>query len=121
MSRFMETILLLAQDAEPVAEPVKEAAKNEFHPIQLFPFIAIAFLWYFILYLPQKKQKTKRDDFMQSLKKNDQVITIGGILGTVVNLSEEEVTLRVDDNTRIKMLRSSIQSIKTESSKQENK
>ncbi|SFI35001.1 preprotein translocase subunit YajC [Planctomicrobium piriforme] len=51
-----------------------------------------------------QKEKAKRDQLIGSLKKNDPVVTIGGILGYVVSVSEDkkEVTLRVDDNTRIK-------------------
>ncbi|WP_437225650.1 preprotein translocase subunit YajC [Planctomicrobium sp. SH661] len=51
------------------------------------------------------KEKAKREAFIGSLKKNDPVVTIGGILGSVVSVSEDktEVTIRVDDNTRLKM------------------
>ena len=115
MSSFLETFLLLAEEAP----PVKQAEGNLAELI--FPIVALMFLWYFILIRPQKKEQAKRDDFLNTLKKNDKVITIGGIIGTVVNLSDEEVTIRVDDNTRIKMLRSSIQTIRTEESKQESK
>ncbi len=62
---------------------------------------------------------------MQSnLKKNDHVITIGGILGVVVNAQpgSDEVTLRVDENTRIRVLRSSISRVQSsEKSAEENK
>ncbi len=79
----------------------------------LIPMAAFAFLWYFIIHKPQKRERQRRDDLLKQLKKNDRVVTIGGIIGVVVNVSsdDKEVTLRVDDNARIKMLRSSIQSV----------
>ena len=79
----------------------------------LFPALAIGFLWYFLLFRPQKREQARRDQLLSALKKNDRVVTIGGILGTVANLSQDgkEVTLKVDDNTRIRMLRSSIQTV----------
>ncbi len=119
MSSFLETILLLAEEAA----PVKEAAQgNGGNPYEfLIPFVAMIFLWYFVLIRPQRKDKAKREESLNAIKKNDQVVSIGGIIGTVVNLAEDEITIRVDDNTRIKMLRSSIQTVRNESTKQESK
>jgi preprotein translocase subunit YajC len=79
----------------------------------LFPMVAIALLWYFMLLRPQKRDQAKRDQLLKELKKNDRVVTIGGIIGTVANLSPDgkEVTLKVDDNAKLKMLRSSIQTV----------
>ena len=79
----------------------------------LFPMVAIAVLWYFLLLRPQKRDQAKRDQLLKELKKNDRVVTIGGIIGTVANLSPDgkEVTLKVDDNARLRMLRSSIQTV----------
>jgi preprotein translocase subunit YajC len=50
---------------------------------------------------------------LSALKKNDRVVTIGGMIGTVANITPDgqEVTLKVDDNTRIRMIRSSIQRV----------
>ena len=52
----------------------------------------------------ESKERNRREQMIANLKKNDPVVTIGGILGQVVSVSEDkrEVTLRVDDNTRIK-------------------
>ena len=52
----------------------------------------------------ESKERTRREQLINNLKKNDPVVTIGGILGQVVSVSEDkkEVTVRVDDNTRIK-------------------
>jgi preprotein translocase subunit YajC len=79
----------------------------------LFPMAAIAVFWYFLLLRPQKREQAKRDNLLKELKKNDRVVTIGGIIGTVANLTPDgkEVTLKVDDNTRLRMLRSSIQTV----------
>ena len=79
----------------------------------MVPMIAIGFLWYFLLFRPQRREKSKRDTLLKALKKNDRVVTIGGIIGSIANVTQDgkEVTLKVDDNTRIKMLRSSIQTV----------
>ena len=77
------------------------------------PFIAIAIMFYFLLMRPQRREQANRDAMIKALKKNDKVVTIGGIVATVANISSDgqEVTLKVDDNTRIKFVRSSIQRV----------
>ncbi len=54
---------------------------------------------------PDRKDKKRREQLLSTLKKNDQIITIGGIFGTVVSVSEDKsaVTVRVDDNTSAKI------------------
>ena len=81
--------------------------------VLMFPMVAIAFLWYFLILKPQRREQRKRDELVNSLKKNDRVVTIGGIIGSVANVSADgkDVTVKVDDNTRIKFLRTSIQSV----------
>ena len=103
------TLCLLAQ------EQGKQQPGSPFAQI-LIPLIPIGVLWYFLLIRPQRKEQRKRDDLVKALKKNDRVVTVGGILGTVANVSQEgkEVTLKVDDNTRIRLLRTSIQSVITD-------
>ncbi|MBS0266960.1 MAG: preprotein translocase subunit YajC [Planctomycetes bacterium] len=77
------------------------------------PFILIGIVFYFLLWRPQRREQAKRDEMLSKLQKNDRVVTIGGIIGVVSNISpdEKEVTLKVDDNTRMKFIRSSIQQV----------
>ena len=67
-------------------------------------------IFYLILIRPQQKMQQKKErehkDMLANLKKNDQVITNGGIHGTVVNVKDKTVVLRVDDNCRIEMEKS---------------
>lgn len=76
------------------------------------PFLVIGILFYLMLVVPERKKARDLDHLLKNLKKNDRVVTSGGILGTVVNASKEseEIVLRVDENnnTRIHVLRSSI-------------
>ena len=92
------------------AEEGKKQSVDPLTPL-LFPLLVIGFLWYFLLFRPQKRDRLRREDVLKALKKNDRVVTIGGIIGTIASVSQDgqDVTLKVDDNTRIRMLRSSIQ------------
>ncbi len=78
----------------------------------LMPILLIGMLFYVLMILPEKKKRTEIARMQEALKKNDRVVTIGGILGVVVNAQSgsEKVTLRVDEanNTRVEVLRGSI-------------
>jgi preprotein translocase subunit YajC len=65
--------------------------------------IAMFVLLYFMMFRgPRKKQQQQRQ-MIESLKKNDRVQTIGGILGTVLDVKDDEVTLKVDESTNAKI------------------
>jgi preprotein translocase subunit YajC len=75
------------------------------------PFmLMIAFLFYFLLLRPMRRQEQERQALLTKLKKNDEVITTGGIYGTVVAVSEkeDEITVKVADNVRIRMTKSAV-------------
>lgn len=114
MDHLLQLIYLLAEE-EKKAPPPNAAPFGSFW----IPMLIIGILWYLILLRPQMNQQKERKRLLEDLKKNDKVVTIGGILGTVTNISSDgnEVTLRIDDNAKIRMLRSSIQSIVTDENK----
>lgn len=76
------------------------------------PMIAIGLLFYFLIARPERKRKAEMQEMLGNLKKNDRVVTVGGLFGVVVNVNKdgEDVTIRIDDsnNTRLRVLRSAI-------------
>ena len=78
----------------------------------MIAMLAVILVWTLFLPKPQQNQPVKTSELLSKLKKNDRVVTAGGILGTVVNFGKEDeyVTLRIDDdrNTRIQILATSI-------------
>jgi preprotein translocase subunit YajC len=68
-----------------------------------------AILW-FLLLRPQRKRDRQRNEMLDRVKKNDKVVTIGGIFGTVRWVKEDEIMLLVDDgtNTKLRMTRSAV-------------
>ncbi|MHC4877164.1 MAG: preprotein translocase subunit YajC [Planctomycetota bacterium] len=74
------------------------------------PLMLMAVVFYFLILRPQAKERKKHDQMVSELKKNDRVITAGGIIGTVANVSPDsnEITVKVDDNIRIRVLKSHI-------------
>ena len=59
----------------------------------------------------RKKQETKRREMLDAIKKGDTVTSIGGIIGTVIELRERDLIIKVDDTTRIKLARWAIRAI----------
>jgi len=80
--------------------------------MSLMPIIIIFIIFYFLLIRPQKKAQEEHKKMVESIKKNDEVITNGGIHGTVMNVKERSVTLKVDDNVKIEVQKNAIATLK---------
>ena len=78
--------------------------------MQMLPFILIFVVMYLFLFRGPKTKQAEHKKMLSSLQKNDRVRTIGGILGTVIDIKDDEVTLKVDEsnNTKIKVTSGSI-------------
>ena len=84
--------------------------------ISMLPIILIFVVFYFLLIKPQKKAQEDHKKMIAGLKKNDEVITSGGIHGTIANIKDVTVTLKVDDNVKIDVQKSSISVMKRRAS-----
>lgn len=74
----------------------------------ILPLILIFVIFYFLIVLPQRKQQKKHEEMIKNLQKNDEVVTLGGIHGVIVNIKDKTFILRVDENTRIEVDKSAI-------------
>ena len=106
-----ELLTIIAQANQPGGGGAQPPPSLFSSPLILFGLLALVF--YFMLIRPQSKEKKHRAAMLAALKKNDRVVTIGGIVGTVLQVKEDEVTLKVDEssNTKITFLRSAIQTV----------
>ncbi|HHY41977.1 MAG TPA: preprotein translocase subunit YajC [Thermoanaerobacterales bacterium] len=86
---------------------------------QFGPLIIIFAIFYFMIIRPQQKREKDRRNMLASLKEGDEVITIGGIYGKILNLKEDVVTLDVGDKIKIKVTRSAIGNVIKKSEKDE--
>jgi len=101
------------QTAEPngTTTPVKKSPQGGW---QQLIFIGLIFVvLYFIMFRGPKKRQQQQDQMVKALKKNDRVQTIGGIFGTVLDISDTEITLKIDEanNTKIKILPSAVHKV----------
>jgi preprotein translocase subunit YajC len=77
----------------------------------IWPFVLMFAVFYFLLIRPQQKKQKQRSSMLNQLKKGDKISTIGGLHGTVVELSDDTVVLRVNDTTKMTFERSAINTI----------
>lgn len=77
--------------------------------VQLLPFVLIFGIFYFLLILPQQKQRRKTQEMLASLKTGDRVLTSGGIYGTITGFKDANVVqLQVASQVRLEVARTAI-------------
>ncbi|MCL2412376.1 MAG: preprotein translocase subunit YajC [Treponema sp.] len=81
-------------------------------------FIAI---FYFLLIRPQSKKRKETEKMLSALKKGDRIVTIGGIYGTIHNVRDTTVIVKVDDSTKLEFLRSAISTVTVAAPDKEDK
>jgi preprotein translocase subunit YajC len=97
------------------AAPVQGRQPEFFELLQtMAPMILIAVILYQLLIArPEQAERKKKADLFNNMKKNDTVVTTGGIFGTIHSFSNDgnEVVLKVDENSKIRIRKSSIETI----------
>ncbi|MHC5038155.1 MAG: preprotein translocase subunit YajC [Planctomycetota bacterium] len=85
--------------------------------------LMMGLIFYFLVFRPQMKREKERKSLLRELKKNDKVVTQSGVLGTVVQLKEPWVVLRIDDNkdVRIRVLLNAVSGLAPGADKPEDK
>jgi len=116
---LLGTALVLAQ-ADPSGDPMPAEPFNLFGSMWFPLVLGFVFVWLFLI-RPQRKEEEKKRNLLEALKKNDRVVTTGGMYGTIVNIKDDEVTLRVDDQAkvRIRFARQAIARVVSESTPSE--
>lgn len=80
--------------------------------MQLAPLALIFIIFYFMLIRPQKKKEQAHQKMLLNLGKNDEIVTTGGIHGTIVNIKEKSFVLRVDENVKIEIEKNCVAYVK---------
>jgi len=76
--------------------------------IFLLQMVAIGVIFYMLLIRPQRKEQERHKTMIQQLKKGDEVVTNGGIIGTVVHAQDDRLTIKTAENTRLVVQRGRI-------------
>jgi preprotein translocase subunit YajC len=79
------------------------------------PFILMFAIFYFLLIRPQQKKQRQRTTMLNALSKGDKVVTVGGLHGTIEEISDNTVVIKVNDVTKLTFDRSSVNTISARS------
>ncbi|NLX58381.1 MAG: preprotein translocase subunit YajC [Phycisphaerae bacterium] len=81
----------------------QNSAPGGFQPSMLLMMGVMLVVLYFVMFRPQKKQEKKRREMLSAMKKNDHVVTIGGIHGVVYSVDESGVVLKIDERNDVRI------------------
>jgi len=79
--------------------------------LQFLPLLFLFVIFYFLLIRPQQQRQKKHADMLSKLDKNDEVITTGGIHATVISVGDKTATIRIAENVKVEVEKSSITSV----------
>jgi len=77
----------------------------------MVPLLLVFAVFYFLLIRPQQRKQREHRAMLANLKRNDEVITSGGLYGTVVQISDQVVTLEIAPNVRVRVVKEQITSL----------
>ena len=105
MNSFIIPLLMAGQQAG------GEGAGGASFLTSMVPFAAIIAIFYFLIIRPQSKKRKDTEKMLSAIKKGDRVVTIGGIHGTVQNVRDTTVIVKVDENVKLEFNRGAIASV----------
>jgi len=98
----MFAILIQQQTQSPAANPIAS----------FLPLIAIVAIFYFLVFMPMQRQKKQQAQMLSTLQSGNEVLTSGGIVGTIVSITGDTLILRVKpDDVKLQVARSAVQSL----------
>ncbi len=85
--------------------------------ILLWPWVMIFGIFYLLIFRPQRLKQKELEKMISQLEKGDKVVTSGGLLGIVAGLKEKIVVVKIADNVKVEVLRSSITNVERKEEK----
>ncbi|MAU38289.1 MAG: preprotein translocase subunit YajC [Rhizobiales bacterium TMED94] len=80
---------------------------------QIMPLILIFFVFYFLIIRPQQNKVKEHAAMVNAVKKGDEVVTQGGLIGKILKVSDDEVTIDFGDNVNIRAVKSTLAHVKS--------
>ena len=104
-----------------IAQTAAPAAPAGF-PISMFAEMALIFgAFYFLLIAPQKKKQKEHEKLVATLQSGDEIVTTGGIFGTITNVKDDRFVVRVSDNAKIEIGRTFVHAVTKKQDAEEKK
>ncbi len=80
--------------------------------VNFIPLLVIFGIFYFLIIRPQQKKQKEHQEMVKNLKKNDEIVTAGGIHGTIVQVKDKTLGLRIDENAKVEIDKASVSFVK---------
>jgi preprotein translocase subunit YajC len=108
----MQYLAFLLQQQQPTSNPIAS----------FLPLILIVAIFYFLVFMPMQRQKKQQAQMLSKLESGNEVLTTGGIVGTIVSVSDDTIVVRVKpDNIKLQVARSAVASLVTPKTAEEKK
>ena len=101
-----------------IAQAAAPATSTGFPPFMIVVWLLFIGGFYFLFIAPQKKKQKEHEKMLQSLQSGDEVVTTGGIFGTITNVKDDRFVVKIADNTKIEVGKGFIQSIAKKTSEE---
>ena len=85
-----------------------QTAQSPFGGPWYMPILLVVGVFYLLVWRPQMKQRRTEDDWRKNIKRGDEVVTSGGLLGKVSGIADNVITLELQEKVRVKVLRSHV-------------
>jgi len=79
--------------------------------VSFLPILLIFVIFYLLLILPQQKKQKKHTNMINSLKKGDQIVTSSGMYGTIADVKEQKIVLKIADEVKIEIVKSAVATV----------
>jgi preprotein translocase subunit YajC len=90
--------------------------------MSFLPLVFIVLIFYFLVFMPMQRQKKQQSQMLAGLQSGNEVLTTGGLVGTIVSISDDMMILRIKpDNIKVQIARSAVTGLVTENKLPEKK
>ena len=89
----------------------QEQVTNPLLQFPIIPYVVILLIFYFLIIKPHKDRQKQHKSMLTNIKKNDEIVTAGGIHATVVNVKDKTVIVRIDDNAKMEIDKEAISAV----------
>ncbi|MBV5309255.1 preprotein translocase subunit YajC [Chromatium okenii] len=97
--------------SDAIAQTGDAAASAGSSIMALLPLVLFAVVFYFLLIRPQTKRQKEHQKMVDSLAKNDEVVTVGGMAGRIAEIGDNFVLVEIVDGIQVKVRRSAVESV----------
>lgn len=108
MSPLFSGLEFLAQTAAPAAAPQPGPGSML---SGILPMVLLFAAMYFLMIAPQRKKQKQHEKMLKELGSGDEIVTTGGIFGTITNVKDDRFVVRIADNTKIEIGKSFVQTV----------